>query len=98
VAGTSSRIANRIRIGSPPDELLRSELYQQRPPDGRKIRREQMTTAERIIGYRALAPGRWKKRRAWDQAGESGGSDENHNGANKNCSVQTFLRAGIRGE
>jgi hypothetical protein len=38
VAGTSSRIANRIRIGSPPDELLRSELYQQRPPDGRKIR------------------------------------------------------------
>src|SRR5262249_55638669 len=44
VAGTSSRIANRIRIGSPPDELLRSELYQQRLPDGRKIRRARLRT------------------------------------------------------
>lgn len=73
MAGTSSRIANRIRIGPPPDELLRSELYQQRPPDGRKIRK---------------APANDKRlRSARGGAGESGGSDKNHAGADKNASV-----------
>ena len=52
---------------------MRSELYQQRPPDGRKIRK---------------APANDKRlRSARGGAGESGGSDKNHAGADKNASV-----------